>query len=226
MLDGAHLRWLLSSPMLRPTVPSLLVLSVVLALPARAGDLPPTESPAYSAVYKTTSRFRDKAQDEWGPAVEDTVTIAAATKQSRWDYKSDGHTILNDQVGRYSTIFGGKTPPNTALRSKAPFVPIGWEFGYGTVVKVTENPTEVLGKATIAGKECTRIHLSSDQYGEPEYCVTSTGIVLRFANRSGTAETVYEAQSVDETAPDQKIFSVPAGITVEERGGPRRPKIL
>jgi len=201
-----------------PAVPSLAV----------ADDLPPATAPAFSAVYHLTSRAREKAQDDWAYNTEDMVTISVGTtKESRWDYKSDGRTILNDEVSRFATTFGGKNqPPNVAQRNQAPFVPIGWEFGYETVTKVSESKPEVLGKTTIAGKECTRLRLVSDQYGEPEYCVTSTGIVLRFANKSSTVETVYEAQSLNETTPDAKIFSVPAGMTVEERGGPKRPKIF
>jgi hypothetical protein len=41
--------------------------------------------------------------------------------------------------------------------------------------------------------------------------------VLRFENKSTTAETVYEAQSVDTTAPDASKFEVPAGYVVQER---------
>ena len=63
----------------------------------------------------------------------------------------------------------------------------------------------------------------STQFGKPEFCVTKTGITLRFANSSSTAEAVYEAQSVDETAPAPDRFTVPAGYKVEERAGaPKR----
>jgi hypothetical protein len=194
---------------------------------AVADDLPPATAPAFSAVYHLTSRARDKAQDDWTYNTEDTVTISVVTtKQSRWDYKSDGRTILIDQVSGSATVFGAKNlPPNTAHRSQAPFKPIGWEFGYDVVTKVNDNKPEILGKTTIAGKECTRLRLTSEQYGEPEYCVTNTGIVLRFANKSSTAEAIYEAQSLNESTPDPKLFSVPAGVTVEEKAGPKRPQI-
>ncbi len=186
----------------------------------------PQSAPPYSAVYKVTTRARDKAQDPWSDPVEDTVTIAvSAAKVSRWDYKSDGHTILNDKPARATTVFGGKTPPNVAYRSVTAYVPIGWEFGYETVRKVNDTPAKVLGKKTIAGKECTQIQLTSEQYGEPEYCVTASGIVLAFANASATAQIAYEAQSLNEAPPDDKLFSVPAGTTVQERGGLRVPQI-
>jgi hypothetical protein len=215
--------------MSRPHPRFVLLFTALVAIPvvAAADDLPPNVAPAYSAVYHNTSRARDKAQDEWTYHSEDTITISILpSRLSRWDYKSDGHWLLNDQVSRRSTTFGGKNPPNTAYSFQAPYLPLGWEFGYDTAAKVSDSKPEVLGKTTIAGKECTQVKLVSEQYGEPEYCVTKTGIVLRFVNKSSTAETVYEAQSVDESAPDQKRFSTPPGTRVEERGGPRRPKIL
>lgn len=216
--------------MLRFDLVLALSLCAALAVPmaARGDDLPPAKAPAFSGVYKMTSRSREKAQDEWTFTNDDTVTIAvSATKVSRWDYKSDGRSLIVDQVSQATTTFGGKNPPNVAYRSVAGYVAIGWEFGYEIVTKVNDNKPQVLGKTTIAGTECTQVRLSSEQYGEPEYCVSKTGIVLRFANKSSTAETEYVAQSIDPTAPDDKRFSVPVGTKVEERGAmPRKPKIF
>jgi hypothetical protein len=63
----------------------------------------------------------------------------------------------------------------------------------------------------------------STQYGKPEFCITKNGITLRFANASSTAEAVYEAVSIDETAPAADRFTVPAGYKVEEHAGaPKR----
>ena len=202
--------------------------AVVLSSLAVADDLPPSTAPAFSGVYHLTSRARAKAQDDWTYTVDDMVSIAVGkTRQARWGYKSDGRTTLIDQVARTSTTFGAKgQAPNTAVRAQSPFTPIGWEFGYETVLKAIEGKPEVLGQATIAGKECTRIRLTSEQYGEPEYCVTKTGIVLRFTNKSSTAETTYEAQSVDESTPDEKLFATPAGMNVEEKGPPKKPRIM
>jgi hypothetical protein len=188
---------------------------------ARAADLPlpPKEAPAYSAVYKTSSKSKAMPTDDWTFTTEDTLTIAVLNKQSRWDYKSDGRTMLIDSVSRYTTSFGGNLPPSTATRTKAPLTPIGWEFGMATVAAATPAKPQILGTATIAGQECTRVQFVSTQYGKPEFCVTKTGIPLRFSNSSSTAEAVYEAQSVDEKAPAADRFGVPAGYKVEERSG-------
>lgn len=204
-------------------LPLSLAVAAALAAAAVAADLPPKEAPPYTAVYKVSSKSKDKPNDPWTYTTEDTVTIAVnGAKQARWDHQSDGRTTLIDQVARTATSFGGQTPPQTAVRSRAPFVPIGWEFGYGTVTAATEQPPEVLGTDTIAGVACTKLKMTSEQYGEPEYCVAKSGVVLRFANRSSTSEAEYVAQSVTETAPDAARFSVPAGYAVEERAGPRR----
>jgi hypothetical protein len=221
-LDGRRLRWLFF-----PTMPAALARSSVtlavlatlalVATTARAEEMPPKEAPPYSAVYKTTSKSRVMATDEWTFQSEDTVTIAVLNKQSRWDYKSDGRTILNDLVGRTATSFGGTMAPNTATRVRTTYTPIGWEFGMSVIATATPAKPEILGTATIAGRECTRIRYVSTQFGKPEFCVTKTGITLRFANASSTAEAVYEAQSVDETAPPANRFTVPAGYKVEER---------
>jgi hypothetical protein len=191
---------------------------------ARADELPPKDAPAYSGVYKTTTRYRDDERGDWNRQTEDTVTIAVLPKQSRWDYKSDGRTAINDYGSRATTLFGGKEPPNTARRVIAPATPISWEFGYATVLAVANDKPKVLGTATIAGKECTKLRLVSDDdiYGEPEFCVTKTGIVLRFTNHSSNAETVVEAESITEAAPDKATFAVPAGYTVEEKRVRRR----
>lgn len=206
----------------RSLLVALGLLVVAAGAPARADDLPPKDAPAFTAVYHAVTQTREKAQDPWTYTVDDTVTIAVMTKLSRWDHKSDGHTILNDAVGRYTTVFGGKTAAGTAIRTQIPFTPINWEFGYGTVADVIEGKPEVLGASTVAGHACTRIRFVSEQYGEPEYCVTKTGIVLRFSNASSTGQTVYEAQSLDEKPPDKGLFSVPAGLKVQETSGPAR----
>ena len=203
--------------------------ALVIALAAsvgRADELPPTEAPPYTGVYSLSSRQRVSPTDDWQFHTEDTITIAVANKQSRWDYKSDGHTIINDSIGRTITQFGGKIPPNTAKRSPSPVVPIGFEFGMATVAKATPAKPEILGTTTIAGKECTRVRFVSTQYGKPEFCVTKNGITLRFANASSTAEAVYEAQSIDETAPAADRFTVPAGYKIEEGAGAPDPNAL
>ncbi len=196
----------------------ILAALVALARVVAADDLPPHQAPGFSAVYHLTSRSREHSQDDWTVASEDTVTISVlATKLSRWEYKSDGHWVLNDQVARRSTTFGGRNPPNTATSSQAPFTPIGWEFGYDVVFNANEGKVDVLGKTTIAGKECTRLKLVSAQYGVPEFCVTKAGIVLRFANQSSTLAVVHEAQSLDQTAPDPQRFPTPVGTKAERR---------
>jgi hypothetical protein len=63
---------------------------------------------------------------------------------------------------------------------------------------------------------------NSTQYGKPEFCVAKTGIVLRFANKSSTAEAVYEAESITEGAADKTRFALPAGLTIEEKRPPNR----
>lgn len=191
---------------------------------ARADDLPPTQAPAYSAVYKMSSRSRVLPTDDWNFHSEDTITIAVLNRQSRWDFKSDGHTTILDSVALTTTAFGGSLPPKTATRTQSTFATIGWEFG---TIRVTEATApakpEILGTATIAGRECTRIRFTSAQYGKPEFCVTKNGITLRFANAASTAETVYEAQSIDDTAPPADRFTVPAGYTIQQRAAePRR----
>jgi hypothetical protein len=196
-------------------------------LAAAADELPPKEAPPYTAVYHNSSRSKVNPSDDWTFSNEDTVTISVRTKQSRWENKSDGHVTIIDAPSRQMTTFGGKVPPKTALRTRSSVVAIGWEFGIGTVAGTTENPPEILGTSTIAGHECTRLRFTSEQYGKPEFCVTKTGIVLRFANASSTAESVYEAQSVDETAPEQAKFSVPEGYTIEQRRStPKNVKIF
>jgi hypothetical protein len=213
-----------SRAMPRSVLPALACLgALAAACAASAADLPPKEAPAFTAVYHQQSKARDRAADEWNDTVDDTVTIAVLTKQSRWDHKSDGSTEINDSVSRYTTKWGGKTPPGTALRTRVPFVPINWELGWTTVAYATGKDPEVLGETTIAGRPCTRLKFVSDQYGEPEFCVAKNGIVLRFANASSTAGVVYEATSVDDKAPDASKFVVPAGINVEERAaGPKK----
>jgi hypothetical protein len=203
-----------------------ITLAAALALVASnvpAQELPPKEAPAYSAVYKTSSRSRAMATDDWQFHSEDTVTIAVLNKQSRWDYKDDGRTIITDQVARTTTRFGGSVPPNTAFRSQTTFTPIGWEFGMATIAAATRAKPEIVGTTTIAGQECTRVRFVSTQFGKPEFCVTKSGITLRFANASSTAEAVYEAQSVDETAPAPSRFVVPPEYKIEQRAAePKR----
>ena len=199
-----------------------LTLAVGLGLVAsavRADDppMPPLEAPGYSAVYKLSSRSKALATDDWTFTYDDTVTISVLNKQSRWDFKSDGRSSITDAVSRYTTQFGGKLPPNTATRSQTTFTLIGWEFGMATIEKATPAKPKIVGTATIAGQECTRVQFVSTQFGKPEFCVTKTGITLRFANASSTAEAVYEAQSVDEKVPPAERFAVPAGYKVEER---------
>jgi hypothetical protein len=208
----------------RYSVTIALAATLVLAASiARADDLPPTEAPGYSAVYKMTSRSRVEPTDDWTFHNEDTVTIAVLNKQSRWEFKRDGHTIINDNVALTTTEFGGSLPPKTAVRTQSTFATIGWEFGTMRVSQATPAKPEILGTTTIAGRECTRIRFTSTQFGKPEFCVTKTGVPLRFANASSTAETVYEAQSVDEKAPPADRFAVPAGYTLEQRAAePRR----
>lgn len=204
---------------------SLVLGLLVLATSAssHAGSVPPKTAPPYTGVYRVSMQSRERAQDDWTYKTNDTVTIAVfGTKLARWDYRSDGHTILNDYVGRYSTTFGGSMPPGVARRAQAPTPPLAWELGYAAVAAATERDPEIVGKATIAGRECTKLRYVSDQYGEPEFCVTDTGIVLRFANRSSTAEATYEAESIDEKAPDQSRYAIPAGVTVEDPTPPKK----
>lgn len=192
-----------------------LAAALVSAGASLAADLPPREAPAYSATYRMSSRSRVAAQDEWKFSENDTVTINVAGKQSRWDYAKGGTTILNDHATRRTTTFGGKTPAGKALRGKAPFVPIGWEYGYATVAG--DKAPEVLGTTTIAGRECVRLKFDSEDYGTPEYCVAKNGIVLRFANQTDTAEATYEAETVSDAAPAGDKFAVPSNLAIEER---------
>ena len=201
-----------------------LTLSGLLALVpvSHAADLPPQEAPAYTGVYHMVTRARDNQGEDWKYLNDDTVTIAVLTKQARWDHEKDGTARIMDGPSNYTTIWGGKLPANTAYRSRAPFKSIGWEFGYATVAKATGKEPEVLGTETIAGQPCTRLRYISAQYGEPEFCVAKSGIVLRFANKSADAEATYEATSITEKAPDPNIFRTPPEIKVEERGQARR----
>ena len=210
----------------RPLTHRLGAVALILAVwvstpPSHAGELPPKQSPAYTGVYQARVRTKDHPGENWDHTTEETVTIAVLAKQSRWDHKSDGHTLITDYVSRFVTQFGGQASANTANRTRSPFLPISWEFGYATVAAATERDPEVVGKATIAGHPCTRLRYVSDQYGEPEYCVTKTGIVVSFTNRSATGEVSYEAQSIDEKPPDPGLFSVPAGYKVEDHQLPR-----
>jgi hypothetical protein len=168
-----------------------------------------------------TSRQRDEPGEEWKHTSDDTITIAVLNRQVRRDRKTAGGTQITDSVSRHTTSFGGKIPRGTALRTQAPSVGIGWEFGYATVAKATGKEPEVLGQATIAGQPCTRLKFVSEQYGVPEYCVAKNGVVLKFANASSTAEATYEAISVDDKAPDANKFVTPAEFKVETRA-PRK----
>jgi len=209
--------------MLRSAVRSLVCLGAFLASSVGAADLPPQEAPAYTGVYKMTQRSRDEAGGDWKYNTDDTVTIATLHKQSRWDRKTAGSTDIIDSVSKNMTSFGGHVAAGTAIRTQTSFVPIGWEFGYAVVVKASEKDPEVLGEATIAGRPCTRLKFVSEQYGEPEYCITKSGIVLKFANASSTAEATYEAVSIDDKAPDANRFVTPADLKVKESAsGPRK----
>jgi hypothetical protein len=200
---------------------------LLLALPPAAGgeELPPKTAPAYSGVYRLSQRSRVKPLDEWQFHAEDTVTIAVLGSQSRWDHRSDGRSDIHDAASNSTVSFGGKIPAKTAHRIRTPFKPIGWEFGYETVDTATPAKPEILGTATIAGHQCTRIQFISTQYGKPEFCVDKRGIVLRFANASSTAEATFEATSIDEKAPDKERFTVPAGYAIEDRTVERRRDI-
>ena len=143
----------------------------------------------------------------------------------RWDYQKSGLSQIKDIPSRYTTSFGGHIPQGSAFRTRAEFIGISWELGYGTVAKATERPPDVLGTATIAGQECTRLRYISAQYGEPEFCVAKNGIVLRFANKSADAEATYEATSITEKAPDADRFSTPVNLKVEDRAQARKLKL-
>ena len=218
-----------SSPaMFRSVVRPLVCFGALLASTVAAADLPPQEAPPYTGVYKMTQKGRDAPGGEWKYTTDDTVTITVLNKQARWDRKIEGSTQIIDSVGRSTTSFGGRTPAGTAVRTQMGFVPIGWEFGYATVVKAMEKEPEVLGQATIAGQPCTRLKFVSEQYGQPEYCVAKNGVVLKFTNASSTAEATYEALSVDDKAPDANRFVTPPDLKVEERASGRRktPKLF
>jgi len=215
-----------SRAMSRSVLGSLLSLGLAACASASlAADLPPQEAPPFTGVYHQVSRARDAPGEEWKYTVDDTLTITVLAKQSRWDHKGDGSTEINDSVSRYSTRFGGRVPAGTALRSQAPFVPVNWEHGWATVRHATEKDPEVLGEATIAGQPCTRLKFVSEQYGEPEFCVAKSGIVLRFSNASSTAEATYEATSIDDKAPDPAKLVTPPGLKVEEQAGAPKKKL-
>ncbi len=201
-----------------------LALLVLAATTATADDLPPKEAPPYSGVYSMSTRSRLAPTDDWTFKSEDTITVAILNHRSRWDFKSDGHVVITDRVAHTTTNLGGKLPPNTAARMPFASTAIGWEFGTATVAAERGNKPEIRGTATIAGHECTRVRFVSARYGTPEFCVTKNGIPLRFSNASSTAETVYEAQSIDEKAPPADRFTLPAGYKLEERTAPpKRP---
>ena len=203
---------MLASAAYRP----LMLVGLLVAATSHADELPPKESPAYSGVYHLSTRIRAEETDPWTSQPDETVTISTLGKQSRWDFKSDGRTAINDAADRSTTTFGGKVPANTAYRTRMDFTPIGWELGYATVAATTKAKPEVLGTATFGGQSCTRLRLTSEEYGKPEFCVTKAGIVLRFANESENAAAIYEAQSIIEKAPDKVRFSPPAGYKIEE----------
>jgi len=195
---------------------SLVLVGLLVAVTARADELPPKDAPAYTGVYHLSTRVRAEETEPWVSQPDETITIAVQGKQSRWDFKSDGHTVIADAAAKSTTSFGGKVPANTAYRSRLSFTPIGWELGYATVAGATKSKPEVLGTATFAGQPCTRLRFTSEEYGTPEYCVAKSGIVLRFANESENASAIYEAQSITEKAPDKDRFSPPAGYKIEE----------
>jgi hypothetical protein len=209
-----------------PALPLLIGLCLLIAVPpAPAADLPPQEAPAYTGVYRMLRRGRDRQDQDWKYVTEDTVTIAVLNEQSRWDQQKDGSTVINDFPTRSTLSFGGKVPAGTAVRSIAPFVAINWERGYANVAKATKKEPEVLGVDTIAGQECTRLRYISVQYGEPEFCVAKSGIVLRFTNKSADADARYEATSITEAAPDPERFKTPKHLKVTELGEHRPFKV-
>jgi len=203
---------------------SLACCGALLASTVCAADLPPKEAAPYTGVYEMRMRQREAADRDWKYITEDTVTIAVLNKQVRVDGKKSGNTYITDTVSRFTTSFGGKVPPGTAIRSQSPFTAIGWELGWATVAKATERDPEVLGEATIAGQPCTRLKYVSDQFGEPEFCVAKNGIVLKFSNASSDSDVSYQAVSIDTKAPDASRFVTPADLKVEDNAGPRKLK--
>jgi hypothetical protein len=186
----------------------------------RADELPPTHAPPYSGVYRLSNRIRDNEAGAWRPSSEETISIAIRGKRSRWDFKSDGRVAISDLAGPFTTTFGGRGSANVAYRMRMSLSQTDWEFGYGTAAVACGGKPESLGSTSIAGHACTRLRCASEKYGAPEYCVTKSGIVLRYANQSGRTGWVYEAQSIKKGQADADRFLPPAGYKIED-GEPR-----
>ena len=180
--------------------------TALLALSARADDLPPRDAPPYTGTYTVTKR--QGIDDVWSSQT-DTVTIAVFAKQSRWDYRSDGRTTLIDPIGRSTVEWGGKMRPGTTRRSRLNSAPIGWEFGYAKVAEASPAPPQRRGTSSVAGRPCMRLAFTSEVYGKPEYCVGADCIVLRFSNTSEDADATYEATSITPGTPDAARFTPP-----------------
>jgi hypothetical protein len=187
--------------------------SVVLLVAGGAHALPPAIAPPNTTVYRQSIVRND---DGGKRTFDDTVTITAAGKRARWQKKSDGQTTVYDGVAKTITMWGGGLPEKEALRSALPDAMSSWDLGYGTIAADGGPPTEK-GTATIAGQECTRLAFTSKRYGNPELCVTATGIVAKFFldDPEDKSVTTFEAERITAGDPPAGAFDVPAGTTVQ-----------
>jgi hypothetical protein len=198
---------------------SLLTLTLGLPGPVRSDALPPTEAKPFTAVYNSERRYRLPPDDPEWKTIKDSMTISVSGVQSRWEYKSDGRIAIYDYGKRTLIEYGGKHAARTAARFHFTSIPlpIGWEFGSGKASRTDGAKSQVVGKATIAGQECTRVVVESEEYGKPEFCVTADGTVLRYEIQALNDSIVYEAQSVTPGTVEPASFQLPAGYAAEDK---------
>lgn len=204
--------------LLRFAVPAVAV-AILLGTPlrSRAEDPKPAETaPPFSATYHLQRDVRDDPGAEWTSDRNETVTIAIDGTRSRWDYGGDGTVKIFDTVASTYMVTGGKVGNDVAYRVAMSFRPIGWEFGYAYAASPDGAKVETLGTTKIAGRECTRMRITSEEFGEPEFCVTKNGIVLRFTNSTPEERATYEATSVTDGPVDVNKFSLPPELKIEK----------
>jgi hypothetical protein len=190
----------------------LLPALLLAATPALA--LPPPDAAPNQTVYKQTV---ERTVDGKKSSEQETTTIRVTDKRSRWDRKTAKQTIVFDHPAGAIFTWGGTLPPNVALKSPMPPALAAWDLGYARIAADSTPPVEK-GPATIAGTPCTKLQFASKRYGEPELCVTDTGIIARFhLTDTGSGNvTTFEAQTITPGTQPASTFAVPDDLTVEE----------
>lgn len=192
---------------------TLPVLILALALVEPACALPPGVAPPGTTIYRQSIvRTRDGGKRTF----DDTVTITVDGKRSRWQRKSDGQTTVYDGVAGTITMWGGGLPDKEALRSPLPDPMSSWDLGSAGIAADAPPPAEQ-GTATIAGQPCTRLAYATKHFGNPELCVTPTGLVTKFHldDPEDGSVTTFEAEKTTPGAPPAGTFDVPAGYGVQ-----------